>query len=128
MLPPRLLLLRLIPREPGDRSPNIASNTIPNSLSEIIHLAGCFLAFALFVLADTFLLEAFCAEEAAERFFGGAHVLVPRTAGAVGRVFCDATFGGDREGTGFGGCVREVVLGVCDVFAGFALGLRGILC
>lgn len=125
MLFPRLGPLRLVPRQPGNRTPNRASDTILNSPPQILHLALRFLRLALPILPNALLLQALGANEAANRFFGRAGILVPRTSRAVGRVGCDATGGCGGYGAQFGGRVGYVVFGVCGGFAVLALGLVG---
>lgn len=123
MLLLRLELLRVIARQPSNRTSNRASNTVLDALAQISHLALRFLSLALLVLSDALLLQALSADEAADCLFGCANILVPRASGAVCVVLCDTTCRCDRDGTGFGGCVGEIVFDVCGGFAVLALCL-----
>jgi hypothetical protein len=77
MLLLRLHLLPLIACQSRNRTTHRAPNPIANTLTQIIHLPSSLLSLTLFVLLNTLLLETLCANEAAERFFGGADVLIP---------------------------------------------------
>lgn len=123
MLALRLRPLRIVPRQPRDRTADRAANPIMNALAQIINLARSLLALTLLVLLNALLLQALGANEAADSFFCGADVLVPRACGAVRVVLCDAARARDGVGAGFGGGVGEVVFGVSGYFAIFALGL-----
>ena len=123
MLALRLLLLRLIPRQPRNSAADRSTNTILHSLAEIRQLALGFLLLALGVLPCAFLLQPLGADEAAHALLERADVLVPAAGGTVGVVFCDAAGGGGGEGAGFGGGVGEVFLGGGFDLAVLALGL-----
>jgi hypothetical protein len=127
MLPLRLRLLPLIPRQSRDRTPNRPSNAIANALAQVVHLTSSLLALPLLVLSNTLLLEALCADKTTNGLFGGANVLVPRAVSAVLVVFCNAARGADGEGTSFGGGVREVFFGGSDVFFVLAMDLGEIM-
>jgi hypothetical protein len=62
MLPLRLIPLRLIPRQPGDRTAYSTPHTVANALAEVAQLALSLLPLALLVLTDTLLLQAIGAE------------------------------------------------------------------
>ena len=124
VLPLRLRLLRLVPRQPRDGAANRATNTILHALAQIAHLSLSLLALALLVLANALLLQALGAGEATDRLLQGANVLVPAAGGAVGVVFCDAAGRGGCVGTGFCGGVGEILLGGRFGLAVLALGLE----
>jgi len=107
-----LLLFTLIPRQPRYCTSDSASNPISDSLAQILDLALSFLALAFLVLANTFLPQAFGTNQIPNCFLTSTNGLVPGSLGAVGGVFGDATGGVDGEGTGFGGRMGEVMLGV----------------
>jgi hypothetical protein len=123
MLPLRLRLLRLIPRQARNNPTNRTPNAILHPAAQILHLALSLLALALSVLLDTFLLQPLGADEPADALLQRADVLVPRAGGAVGVVLGDAAGCGGGEGASFGGGVGEIFLGGGFELAVLALGL-----
>jgi len=62
VLPLRLVLLRLVSRQPRDRTAHSAPYTIANALAEVTQLALSLLSLSLLVLTRTLLLQAIGAE------------------------------------------------------------------
>ena len=77
VLPLRLFLLRCIAGQTCNSTTNRTTKPISDALAEVVDLSSSFLLLALLVLLNTLLLEALGTDKTAERFFGGAHVLVP---------------------------------------------------
>lgn len=119
MLLLRRTLLLLIPRQPRHSTADASPNPIAKARSQIAQLALRLARLALLVLARARLLERLVADQVAQRLFARADCLIPGALRAVLVVGCDAR-GGGGEGTGFGGCVREVVF--CVGFGLFAVG------
>lgn len=88
MLPLRLILLRLVPRQPRNSTAKRTANAVLNALAEIAQLTLSLLALALLVLLDALLLQAVGAEQVAERLLARADRLVPAAGGAVRVVLC----------------------------------------
>lgn len=119
MLLLRRALLLLIPGQARDSTAHAATNTIAKARSQIAELALRLARLACLVLFGSGLLERLVADQVAQRLLAGADCLVPGAFRAVLVVGCDAG-GGGGEGTGFGGCVGEVVF--CVRFGLFAVG------
>jgi hypothetical protein len=89
MLPLRLGLLCIIASQSCDRATNCASDTVGNSLAQVVYLPRGLLFLALLVLTSAVLLEALGANETTDSFLCGTDVLVPGAVCAVRVVFCD---------------------------------------
>jgi hypothetical protein len=116
VLPPRLLLLRLVSHEPRKNLFRSPVSAALQARDQIARLALRLLGLTLFVLADALLLEAFSADDVADRLLDRAGGLIPLAVATSGIGDRDAARGGCGDRADFGGRVGEVVFSVCDGF------------